>query len=90
MKNKIKAFFRHLPHFMTLFGILFAGLLGFVVFSYDRIFQVIIAIALAVSYVFWGITHHIIHKNLQITIVIEYLLVASLGLIVVFSLIFRT
>jgi len=90
MKNKIKAFFRHLPHYLTLFGILFAGLLGFVVFSYDRVFQVIIAVAVAVSYVCWGITHHIIHKDFYISIVIEYLLVASLGLIVVFSLIFRT
>ena len=90
MKNTVKTFFHHLPHYLTLFGILFAGLLGFFVFSYDRVFQVIITIAVAVSYVFWGITHHLIHKDFQISIVIEYLLVASLGLVVVFSLIFRT
>ncbi|MFH1863823.1 MAG: hypothetical protein ABIJ85_02870 [bacterium] len=86
----VKNFFHHLPHYLILFGILFAGLLGFFVFSYDRAFQVIIAIAVAVSYVFWGIMHHIIHKDFHISIVVEYLLVASLGLIVVFSLIFRT
>ncbi|MDP3994968.1 MAG: hypothetical protein Q8P91_03990 [bacterium] len=79
-----------MKNYLTLFGIFFAGLLGFVVFSYDRVFQVIIAIAVAVAYVFWGIAHHIIHKDFHISIVIEYLLVASLGLIVVFSLIFRT
>ena len=90
MKNTVKTFFRHLPHFLTLFGILFAGLLGFFVFSYARAFQVIIAVAVAVSYVFWGIMHHIIHKDFHISIVVEYLLVASLGLVVVFSLIFRT
>lgn len=86
----IKTFFRHLPHYLTLFGILFAGLLGIFIFSYDRVFQVAISIAVAVSYVAWGVVHHIIHKDFHLAIVVEYLLVASLGLVVVFSLIFRT
>jgi len=90
MKTMIKTFFYHFPHYMTLIGILFAGLLGFFIFSYDRPFQVIISIAVAVSYVAWGITHHILHKDFHALIVVEYLLVASLGLVVVFSLIFRT
>lgn len=90
MKTIIKTFFRHLPHYLTLFGILFAGLLGIFIFSYDRVFQVTISAAVAVSYVAWGVVHHTIHKDLHLAVVVEYLLVASLGLVVVFSLIFRS
>ena len=81
---------RHLPHYLSLIGIFVAGTLGFALFSYDRVFQAIIAISLAVSYVTWGIIHHQIHKDLYLAVVIEYLVVASLGLIIILSLIFRS
>lgn len=81
---------RHLPHYLSLIGIFLAGIVGFALFSYDRVFQAIIAISLAVSYVSWGIIHHQIHKELYLAVVIEYLVVASLGLIIILSLIFRS
>ncbi len=86
----IKSFARHLPHYLTLFGILFAGVLAFLIFSYDRIFQIGVLVAMSAGYVAWGIVHHAIHKNLHLSVVIEYLVVALLGLIVVFSLIFQS
>lgn len=67
-----------------------AGVLGFIFFPSDRLFQILISIFVAVFYVVWGIVHHSIHRDLDFFVIIEYLVVASLGLVVVFSLIFRS
>ena len=85
----MKEFTKYLPHYTPLIGIFLAGILGFVFFSYDRVFQVAISIAIALSYVVWGVIHHLMHKDLYWEVVVEYLVVASLGLIVLFSVIFR-
>lgn len=84
----MKKITKHLPHYLALLGILGAGVVGFYIFSYDRLFQAAVAVALAISYVAWGIVHHMIHDDLHPAVVIEYILVASLGLVIVFSLIF--
>ncbi|EKD94569.1 MAG: hypothetical protein ACD_26C00034G0104 [uncultured bacterium] len=81
---------KHLPHYISLIGILMAGLLGFYFFSYDRFFQIGIAVALAASYVSWGVIHHTIHKDICLAIILEYVAVAILGVVMVFSLILRS
>jgi len=86
----MKSFTKHLSHYLTLFGILLAGFAGLILFSYDRNFQVAVAFALSLSYVAWGISHHYLHKDLHIETFFEYLAVAVLGFIVIFSLIIRT
>ena len=86
----MKGISRHLPHYFVLFGLLFAGILAFVLFSYDRAFQMIVAVSVAVSYVIWGLVHHSIHRDLYFSVVLEYLAIAALGLVMVFSLILRT
>lgn len=80
---------RHLQHYLPLLGILTAGVLGFVLFSYDKNFQGVVAIATAVSYVAWGLIHHYIHDDLHINIILEYVAIAFLGVMIIFSLIFR-
>ncbi len=85
----MKTFSKHLPHYISLFGILGAGALAFALFSYDRAFQMAVAISVSVSYVVWGIVHHLIHKDLYFSVIIEYIAVAALGLVMIFSLIFR-
>ncbi len=85
----MRSFSRHLPHYFALFGVLIVGLLAFLFFSYDRLFQASVAVALAASYVSWGIVHHWLHHDLHLSVVIEYIAVACLGLVMVFSLIFR-
>lgn len=80
---------KHLPHYFALFGILAAGVVAFGLFSYDRVFQMAISVALAASYVAWGIAHHLIHRDLHFSVIVEYIVVASLGLVVIFSLLFR-
>lgn len=86
----MKGFSKHFPHYFPLLGIFIFGILAFMVFSYDKNFQMVVAAAVAVSYVFWGIVHHIVHKDLYLSVVFEYIAVAFLGLVIVFSLLIRT
>ncbi len=86
----MKDFSKHLSHYMALFGILIAGFAGLILFSYDRKFQVAVAAALSASYIAWGITHHYLHKDLHIETFIEYLVIAILGFVIIFSLVLRT
>lgn len=86
----MRSFTKHLSHYMALFGILLAGFAGLILFSYDKNFQVAIALALSLSYIAWGVTHHYLHKDLHIEVFIEYLVVAVLGFVIIFSLLFRT
>ena len=48
-----------------------------------------VSIATAVAYVAWGIVHHLLHKDLHIETVVEYVAIAALGLIILFSLVIR-
>lgn len=85
----MKRIAKNLPHYLSLAGILIAGVVGFMVFSYERAFLIAVAIGLALAYVAWGVIHHSIHRDLYLSVVIEYIVVASLGLVVMLSLIFR-
>ncbi len=81
---------RHLPHYLSLIGILVASLIGFYAFSYDKNFQAAVAISLAAAYVSWGVVHHAIHKDLYLDVIVEYLVFAILGLVFILSVIFRS
>ncbi|MEK7550862.1 MAG: hypothetical protein AAB535_03720 [Patescibacteria group bacterium] len=83
----MKSFAKHLPHYLLLFGILLFGFSGLVLFSYDRNFQVGVGLATAIGYVAWGVVHHFLHKDLYIETFIEYVAIATLGLVIMFSLI---
>jgi hypothetical protein len=86
----MKSFLKHLPHYLSLYGILFAGFAGLILFSYDKNFQLSIAVASASGYVAWGVVHHILHKDFHFEVLLEYLAVAILGLTIIFSLIIRS
>jgi hypothetical protein len=81
---------KHLPHYISLIGILIAGILGFYFFSYDRFFQTAIITALAVSYISWGVIHHAVHKDICFSVIMEYVTISILGLIIALTLIYRT
>jgi hypothetical protein len=81
---------KHLSHYLVLFGLLFAGFTGLILFSYDRKFQIAVALALCASYVAWGVTHHHLHHDLHLETVIEYLVIAALGFVIIFSMLVRT
>lgn len=82
----MKGITKHFSHYASLIGILIFGLLGFLFFNYERGFQVAIAISMALSYVSWGIVHHYIHRDLDLNVFIEYVIIALLGLVIMLSL----
>lgn len=85
----IRKFAHHLPHYLSLFAVLGAGFLGFALFGWDKAFQASIAVAMATAYVVWGIVHHAYHEDLYPQVLVEYLVVAALGLVLVLSTLFR-
>ena len=86
----MKRIAKHLPHYLPLLGIFALAVVAFLISSYDRIFLMGVAIAVAASYVAWGVVHHSIHRDLHLSVVVEYIAVAALGLVIVFSLLLRT
>ncbi|MCS7092420.1 MAG: hypothetical protein NZM26_03655 [Patescibacteria group bacterium] len=87
MKKKIA---KYAQQYLPLFGVLLAGVIGFNVFSYDLGARMAVVIAMAVGYVSWGIVYHHTKGDLQIAIVAEYIIIAILGVTVVFSLLLRS
>jgi len=86
----MKKFVKDLSHYLSLFGILLAGFAGLILFSYDKNFQMSVALATAGAYVAWGIVHHAIHNDLYLETIIEYVAIAILGSVIIFSLIIRS
>lgn len=78
---------RDIQHYTPLFAILVLGLVGFSWFSYDRDFQSVIVIATGAGYVSWGLVHHHIHRDLHLSVVLEYIAISLIGIVVVLSLI---
>ncbi|MBI2268161.1 MAG: hypothetical protein HYU80_01795 [Candidatus Blackburnbacteria bacterium] len=87
MKNVFHDITRHMPHYLSLFGIVGLGCLGLIVFSYDQGFRMAVTVALGAAFVAWGVVHHWLHDDLHFKIVLEYLFTAILGVIVLLSLI---
>lgn len=85
----MESFKKHIPHYFSLIAIFFVGVMGFYLFSYDKTFQIGVAVALSSAYVSWGVIHHAIHKDISLSVVLEYVAVAILGLIMILSLILR-
>ena len=85
----MKSFSKHLPHYLSLIGIFAAGTFGIYTFAYDRSLQMAVVVATAGAYVTWGVVHHFIHRDLYLAVIVEYLVVAVLGVVLIFSLIFR-
>jgi EamA domain-containing membrane protein RarD len=86
----MKSFTKDISHYFVLFAILLATFAGLILFSYDKNFQVAISLALALSYVSWGVVHHHLHNDLHLETFLEYLVIAFLGFVIIFSVIVRT
>lgn len=80
---------KHLPHHFSLIGIIAAGFLGLLFFSYDKGFQSAIVIATSTSFVVWGIVHHHIHDDLHPKVVLEYIATAVFGAVILLAVIWR-
>lgn len=85
----MKSFFKHLSHYLPLVGIIAVGVIGIIAFSYDKFFQAAIGVSVACAYVVWGVIHHHLHKDLHLSVIIEYIIIAALGVLVLFSVLYR-
>lgn len=86
----IKELTKHLPHYISLIGILVFALWGFINFDYDKMFQSAVAIALGISFVIWGVVHHHIHDDLHHKILFEYIAISTFGTVVLLSVIWTS
>lgn len=71
---------KHIGHRITLVLILGLGLLGLQLANPNKKIQTEILILTAIFYVFWGLTHHHQNHSLNSKIVVEYILIAALGI----------
>jgi hypothetical protein len=76
-------------HYTPLLGIFIIGLFGFWLFSYNRQLQLALAASMSVAYVAWGVVHHNIHKDFSLEVLIEYVLIALLGFVVMLTILLR-
>lgn len=74
----------HMFYNIFLGSIILLGISLALMVSYDRKLQFLSIMITAFFYLSAGIVHHIIHHNLTSKIVIEYVLIASLAVIIVF------
>ncbi len=70
-------------YYLSLFLILAIGLFLALYTSYDKALQMAMIVITGFSYVVWGIIHHLIQHDLHPKIVIEYILIGSLGMTIV-------
>jgi len=71
----------HLLHYLILFLILTIGLVGFVVFRFQPVAQLLVVGLTIAGYVIWGLVHHYIEDRLRWEVVGEYFLVGALVLV---------
>lgn len=79
----------NLIHYLVLLAILNIGIVAFLFFSYNKLYQLVVVGSMSGMYVLWGIIHHHLSEDLHLKVVLEYLLIALLAMAVVVSLLYR-
>lgn len=89
MKHLLSDIKEHAWHYLTLFFILLVG--GIAFFYFRRYPQAqIISIFLTTSfYVIWGAVHHYLEGDLHLRVILEYLAIAFLGFLILWSVVNR-
>lgn len=77
---------RHLGYYISLLGILLLGFLLIYFASPNRQLQISIFVIVTFFYVVLGILHHKINHDLTVKIVVEYILIGTFGIAVMFFL----
>lgn len=78
---------RHIGYYLLLLLILIMGALLITQNQYGKNFQMVAAAMTTFCYIIWGIVHHYLHHDISAKIVIEYVLMGSVGLTVIFFLV---
>jgi hypothetical protein len=86
MSAKIK---RHLWYYITMTLMLVIFLTMASLLSYNSTLEVFVLFAAACFYALWGIIHQHIHHHLTTKIMLEYILMGSLGFVLLLLLVQR-
>lgn len=90
MKALFEDIREHLGHYLVLLFILTFGCLAFFYFKRFPQVQIVSVFLTASFYVLWGVVHHYLDGDLHIRIILEYVAVALLGFLILWSIIMRT
>ncbi len=82
-----KKFKKHFGYYLSLSTILLLGLLLTFLAAPKIQLQIIIILLTIFFYVLWGILHHLINHELTPKIMVEYVLIGTLGVSILFFLI---
>ncbi len=74
----------HLIYYSLLVSALVGGLILIAAYSPDKQLQMLIVVGISFLYLLIGIVHHLINHDLVAKIVIEYVLIAMLGIAAAF------
>jgi len=81
-----KRFSTHLAYYISLIAVFLIGFLLIEKFSPNAQAQILIFSLITVFYIILGIIHHLLNHRLNAKIVIEYILIGSFGIAVIFFL----
>lgn len=76
-------FSKHWGYYISLVLILLLGFLLTSISTSNRQLQIGVVTLTTLFYVLWGILHHLLNHDLNVKIVIEYVLIGSFGLAIV-------
>lgn len=84
-----KSYKIHHPHFLILLLILITGASTVLLFGFNRQYQIASVLATSFAYILWGLLHHSYHKDLEVEVVLEYVLIALFGATILISIILK-
>ena len=76
-------------HYLVLLVILDLAVAAFFLFSFNKMYQAAVVVAMGVLYVVWAVVHHHLSGDLHLRVVLEYVLISLLANLVILSLLFR-
>lgn len=79
---------KHIEYYATLFVVLGSGFFIATNVSYNKQLQMMAVVITAILYVALGLLHHTFHHDVSHKIVVEYVLIAALG-ITIFALLIQ-
>jgi hypothetical protein len=89
LKNLDQETRHNLLHYSVLVVMMNIIVGAFLFFSFEQLYQMIIVLIAGIAYVLWGIIHHQVNDDLHSKVIFEYVLVALLAELIIFSLILR-
>lgn len=71
---------KHLSYYILIFLLMLLGLVASLFFSPDKQTQTIFIIFTGIVYIFSGILHHFLEHDINLKVVVEYILIGGLGI----------